>query len=218
MVLRAILPLFLFATISGHGAAQVDATKEVVHIVGPGSVARRPATSDAVWQRVREAASKYRQYAPVPRVAFYDITYPATAEEYRALDGYGLLLVTVITQDPKEVPLARVSLVSGRQAHTFQLVSSVLSPVGDTGVSIVLGSTRFDALYLLPMHLRRESGQLLVDFATNRRGFVLGKFPLEPLDDDLPTDPPSGPHPPPGAFGRLVERELPAFVAVGQHK
>ena len=86
------------------------------------------------------------------------------------------------------------------------------SPVEDPEVSSVLGATRFDALYLFPMHLRHTSAQLLVDFAKNRSGFVLGEFPLEPVDDGLPTDPPSGPRPPPDAFGRLVERELPAFV------
>ncbi len=212
VILRTILPLLLFGVISGPGAARGDSGEAVVHIVGPGSVSRAPVTSDKMWKRVRATASKYRKYAPVPRVGFYDITYPASADEYRAVDGYGILLVTVITQDPAEVPLARVYLTGGQPIHTFQLASSVRSPVEDPEVSSVLGATRFDALYLFPMHLRHASAQLLVDFARNRSGFVLGKFPLEPRDDGLPTDPPSGPRPPPDAFGRLVKRELPAFV------
>jgi hypothetical protein len=45
-----------------------------------------------------------------------------------AVDGYGLLLVTVVTQDPTEVPLARVLLRGSQRTHVFQLVSSVRSP------------------------------------------------------------------------------------------
>ena len=151
VILRTILPLLLFGAISGPGASRADSGEAVVHIVGPGSVSRTPVTSDKMWKRVRAMASKYRKYAPVPRVGFYDITYPASADEYRAVDGYGILMVTIITQDPAEVPLARVYLTGGQPVHTFQLASSVRSPVENPEVSSVLGATRFDALYLFPM-------------------------------------------------------------------
>ena len=213
MIKRVIFLLFLFGVINEPSVAQKDSIHDVLHILEPGSVASEPVTSDNMWQRIHEMASEYRQYAPIPRVGLSDITYPANAKEYRAVDGYGILLVTVVTQDPTEVPLARVLLRGDRWTHTFQVLSSVRSPVEDPAVSSVLGGTRFDSLYLFPMHLRHKSAQLLVDFATNRKGFVLVKFPLEPFDDDLPTDPPSGPHPPPEAFERLIKRELPAFAA-----
>jgi hypothetical protein len=207
--------LLLLGMIRVAGADEVGATGGVVHIVAPGGVARAPVTADAMWRRIRRAAAKYQKYAPVPRAAFYDITYPATADEYRAVDGYGLLLVTVVTQERTEVPLARVSLKGVQSTHVFRLVSSIRSDVEDPEVSAVLGSTRFDALYFFPMHLRHTSGELLVDFGANRKEFVLGKFPLEPADDALPTEPPSGTHPPAGAFGALIKRELPIFVEVG---
>lgn len=217
MIQRAIFLLFLFGVINGPSVAQDDSNHDVLHILGPGSVVSEPVTSDNMWQRIYELASEYRQYAPIPRVGFSDITYPANAKEYRAVDGYGILLVTVVTQDPAEVPLARVTLRGDRWTHTFQVLSSVRSPVEDPAVSSVFGGTRCDSLYLFPMHLRHKSGQLLVDFATNRKEFVLAKFPLDPFGDDLPTDPPSGPYPPPEAFERLIKRELPAF-AVESHR
>lgn len=217
MIQRVIFLLFLFGVINGPSVAQDNSNHDVLHILGPGSTVSEPVTSDNMWQRIYELASEYRQYAPIPRVGFSDITYPANAKEYRAVDGYGILLVTVVTQDPAEVPLARVSLRGDRWTHTFQVLSSVRSPVEDPAVSSVFGGTRCDSLYLFPMHLRHKSGQLLVDFATNRKEFVLAKFPLDPFGDDLPTDPPSGPYPPPEAFERLIKRELPAF-AVESHR
>jgi len=187
---------------------------DVIHIVSPGGVSKAPVTDGKMWARIREAAVQYEQYAPVPRAAFFDITYPATPEEYRDLAGFGLLLVTVVTQDPAEVPLERVYFKAGDASRDFQLVSSVHSRIEEPSVVEVLGPHRFDALFLFPMHLRRKPGSLVVDFAANREGFALGKFPLLPEVDDLPTSPPDAETPPAAPLIRILERELPLFVGL----
>ncbi len=187
---------------------------DVIHIVSPGGVSRTPVTDDKMWARIRGAARKYEQYAPVPRVGFFDITYPATPAEYRDLAGFGLLLVTIVTQDPAEVPLERVYFQAGDGLRDFQLLSSIHSRVEEPSVVEVLGPHRFDALFLFPMHLRRKPGSLVIDFAANRLGFALGKFPLLPEVDGLPTSPPDAETPPAAPLIRILERELPMFVGL----
>jgi hypothetical protein len=62
------------------------------------------------------------------------------------------------------------------------------------------------------MHLRYQTGQLLLDFATNRSGFVLANFPLSAERDALPDSPPTAPSPPDQALTTLLRRELPGFL------
>src|SRR5438093_61261 len=116
---------------------------DVIHVVGPGLVLQAPLTADAMWARIREAASKYAEFAPVPRAAFFDITYPANRTEYDDLAGFGVLLVTVVTQDAAELPVPRVYLEGARVRHDFRLLSSVKSPVPEPSVVRVLGPHRF---------------------------------------------------------------------------
>ncbi len=165
---------------------------DVIHIVSPGGVSRTPVTDDKMWARIRGAARKYEQYAPVPRVGFFDITYPATPAEYRDLAGFGILLVTIVTQDPAEVPLERVYFEAGDGLRDFQLLSSIHSRVEEPSVVEVLGPHRFDALFLFPMHLRRKPGSLVIDFATNRVGFALGEWGGSEALESLARRRPSG--------------------------
>jgi len=168
-----------------------------------------------MWKRIESAATEYRQYAPVPRVAFFDITYPRDVQEYAALNGYGVLLVTVVTQDPAEVPLSRVLLRGAAGDHVFEVVSTLQSPVPEGSVRDVFGSHRFDALYLFPMHLRHREAQLVLDFRRNREGFVVGKFPLAPVPVEFPQAAPSADEPPAAALTQLLRREVPLFLELG---
>ncbi len=213
MVSQLFVSLLIAFTICGASSGQAESNEEVIHIVGPGTFSRSAVTTDAMWQRIRKAATKYQQYAPVPRAAFFDITYPATPKEYRRLDGFGVLLVTVVTQDAGELPLAHVYLQSATRAYEFSLLSSIQSPINEPSVAHVLGLHRFDALYLFPMHLRWTHGKLLIDFSANRDRFSLAQFPLKSKPDGLPNDPPSLEAPPTAALAQLLKRELPGFVA-----
>ena len=213
--MKSLIPILLLAISIQPLLAQPDSGAEGQHVVRPGSTSQTPVTTDGMWQRIRGAAQQYAQYAPVPRMAFNDVTYPATVDEFRALNGYGLMLITVMTQDANEVPLARVVLNSTDGTHVFELLGSIRSPVDDAAIARVLGNTRYDALYLFPVHLRQASGELLVDFAANRTGFVLTRFPLPPLDIQLPADPPSAAAPPAAALQAMLRRELPLFLEAG---
>src|SRR4029077_1242745 len=64
-----------------------------------------PVSHGAIDAKLRAAALQYRQYAPIPRVAFYDIAYPADSAEAIGLRGNGVLVITAISQDSTELPL-----------------------------------------------------------------------------------------------------------------
>src|SRR2546422_11316723 len=87
--------------------------QDVIHLVGPGSKPNPPAAPDILPRRIAAAARQYQQYAPIPRVAFFDIAYPADTGEYSGMAGYGLLLVTAISQTGDELPVRPYLRTSG---------------------------------------------------------------------------------------------------------
>jgi hypothetical protein len=49
--------------------------------------------------------------------------------------------------------------------------------IEDPKVKKVFGSFRQDSFYLFPMYLQITESQLAIDWAMNREGFVIAKFP-----------------------------------------
>ena len=185
---------------------------EEIHLIKKGDVAYKALTKTEMWQRIRGAAEEYVVYAPIPRIALFDVTYPADEEEYKQMAGYGLLTITAISQDRGEFPLARVYFRKGYSEENLKLVKLSVSemPNKDSVVAITFGNYVLNALYLFPMNLRNRSGQLLIDFARNRKEFVISNFPLD-LTEFLPDTPPTADAPPEKAMLTLIEREIPIF-------
>src|SRR3989442_15898332 len=69
---------------------------------------RNPATDAGMPARLRDVATEYRQYPPIPRIPLYNIGYPSSAAEHEALNGNGAIVVTVGTQDSAGAPVARL--------------------------------------------------------------------------------------------------------------
>ena len=86
-------------------------------------------------------------------------------------------------------------------------MSSRVSPE-DTLVATIHGRYRTDGLYLFPVHLQFTEGVLLADFATHRKGFLLGEFSGKvPADlQDLPREGTTG-LPSPDKVRSMVWRE-----------
>ena len=206
---RIAIPLLL-----GFGSAPARA-QDVVHHISSDAWSKNPATDSGMTARLTRAATEYRQYAPVPRVAFYDIGYPSSADEYRALNGFGAILVTVMAQDSAELPLARLYFrdASGTITELPKIVSSCgrLSS-SDSIVSGTFGSNRCDALHLFPVILTTTAGELLADFAIHRNGFRLGNFTGEVTQvlKKLPIGPPGQP-PAATVANPVFAREFPIF-------
>jgi len=167
--------------------------------------------------RLAAAALQYRSYAPVPRIAFFDLAYPKDSTEAAAMHGYAVLVVTAVVQDSTELPLPHVYVRSVNGDRELPLVARVASwlPVSDTIVRPTFGRFRLDASYLLPIAARASQGDLLVDFATHRQGFRLihfaGDVP-EPVRRLQFTGTPSG-QPAPSTVWAMVQREYPDLAA-----
>src|SRR5438876_1467080 len=107
-------------------------------------------TNTALDGRLSQAAMQYRSYAPVPRIAFYDIAFPKDCAEFTSMSGHAVLVVTAVVQDSTELPPARIYLGSGPAGTDLLRIASVQSRVASADVRATFGQFRVDALYLLP--------------------------------------------------------------------
>jgi hypothetical protein len=196
----------LFATVVASGALAQQR-----HVQASLGWSRNPISNGALDQRIKDAATQYHAYAPIPRVAFYDIAYPSDSLEAASLNGYAVMVVTAVVQDSGELPLPRLYFRSASGDQQLSVYSRIGSRVVDTVIGATFGMFRVDALYLLPLAVRLQVGDLLVDFAAHRQAFALGHF-----DGDIPEQFQSlGPieapaHlPPDAAIAAIVRREYP---------
>lgn len=173
------------------------------------------ATPAGMNQRIEEAAVKLAAHAPVPRLVLYDIGYPNGVQEYSALDGNAVILFTAVSQERDELPLQRVYVLSEGKQIELKLLKVVLAelPATDTASVKTFGRFRADALYLLPMSLRVENCDLLVDFQKHRLAFKVATFgtPLPDGLNKLLQIKSSGAGPSQSALETFIKREYPTF-------
>ncbi len=197
----------------GSSDASLD---EPLHLVGEGSYTLQPVSNETISARIQEVAVEYRAYAPIPRVGFFDIAFPANGEEYSEMAGHGLMLVTVLVQDEEELPLSRLYVDSDSTQEDLTLLTSVLSAVDpqDEVILATLGPHRMDALYLFPVAYIASTASLLADFAKNREGFKLDNFGGEvpEMIRHLPMGTTTAERPSEARLLQMVEREFPGFL------
>jgi hypothetical protein len=219
--LRALHPYAVciaFAALSAAARAQAP-----THLESAAGWSHGPVSNAALDTRLAAAARQYRSYAPVPRIAFFDLAYPKDSTEAVAMNGYAVLVVTAVVQDSTELPPPRVYVRSVSGDRELPLVARIASwlPATDTTVRPTFGRFRFDATYLLPIAARTSQGDLLLDFAIHRQGFRLVHFAgdvPEPVRR-LRFTGPSLEQPAASTVWALVQREYPDLVAalVPQH-
>ena len=136
-----------------------------------------PVSAAALDGRLGQAAVASREYAPIPRIALFDIAFPKDSAEAVALAGNAVLVVTAIVQDSTELPVRRVYLGTDDLAR----FAAAGSHVADSTVAKTFGRYRMDALFLVPLSLLARPANLLADFAVHRQGFRVGQ-----LSGDVP--------------------------------
>jgi hypothetical protein len=174
----ALAGLFLFGCASSaagpgarHGGSPGGSNTEA-HIskeTAPGH-----AVSEAdILGRLDEAVRDVPMNAMAERIAIEDVGYPQSAEEARKMGGMALLLVTALSRDPKELPLARVVLHVGDKAYPLPRllyrVGTLANP--DSPAGRAFGVHRYDGLYYIPIAATRTQSGLTIDFAANRQNF-----------------------------------------------
>lgn len=189
-----------------------------LHLVTPTTVANKPTGLGALDAQVKDAAGEYAQYAPVPRAAFLDSALPADADEYASLQGYGVLVITAVSQQKDELPLKRVyARISGKEVQLRLFKGAFAAVSGDEDVKRVLGKYRWDGVYYYPIYLIFDAKDLLLDFSKGRDGFVLTRYhsgdvqpPPGMKVEDITA--PIVEQPPADAFLRIVGREYPGLM------
>jgi hypothetical protein len=187
--------------------------QDIEHVESPGSLTYTALTEDKVLSKLVDTAREFAQNAPLPRVAFSDLTYPRDRNEYELLDGWGLMTITVVSQLAEELPLARVYLRNGTRGIELNRITERLVTLEEPiEVVEVLGSYRYDAVYEFPMFIRAANVELVLDFAANRTGFVLKTYPVTQDPYELPLEPPTAEHPRRSAVTAIIEREIPLLA------
>ncbi len=134
-------------------------------------------------ERIEQSAVQYEQYAPVSRIAFSDFCFGASLDEYAKLNSYGVFMITAQCQEKEEIPFKRVYVKSGGKEYPLQFIFSKPVKVPGGKTETVFGKYRMNLFYLIPYNYIIMTGEICIDWGTNRVGFPLTKLPEEkPID------------------------------------
>lgn len=166
--------------------------------------------------RLSEMGVEYKQYSPVRKMAIFDIGYPLNAKEFDTLDGYGLVLIAALSQTKAELPVSRVYVTLGGKEYDLVQLNSFLAENKDRDDQVfkTFGPYRMDAIYAFPVWMRFQvGGQLMVEFATDKKPMTLVKFSNEMSStvSALPDRKPKGATYPDGALTKFMKREYPGY-------
>lgn len=195
---------------------QTDPNPE--HKINPPIVSETPTSQQFLNDHIEATAVEYRDH-PIPRTAFYDFSIPPNLQEYKKLDGYGLLLIVAISKEVDELPLKRVYVSLKGEDIILNKIKIVWVNKNDPDSQSVktFGPYRAETLFLFPIYLAKEEAVLKVDFAKNRNEFVLMTFPNTTLQtiinqNKLPVTKPRGPGPSYVVLRDMIELSYPEFL------
>ena len=140
-------------------------------------------TPDDIDKRIETRAAEIQKMAPkgAARYVVYDIAWPATPEEYRALGRHAVLFLSAVSQISDELPLKQVYTRQGNKAVPLQQLSSKRRDVPPGSLThTMFGPYREDSFYLLPAGALMQEWKLLADFAKNRNEFSISLSQLNP--------------------------------------
>ena len=192
-----------------------SATLRAQDILNPDKLQPGATTPETVNEQIRSSAQAQQAHGgTAARIGLYVISWAKDAAESDALAQNAVLMMTVISQTQAELPVKRVYLVTpdGKQTTLRQLNTWRGSIGAKTLAYTQLGKFLQDAFYLIPAAAVRRAGEVQVDFAINRAGFVLVHLPT--LAQDLgyePRDPVPGAKVDNAALRVMIQREFPGF-------
>jgi hypothetical protein len=152
--------------------------QDYVHIIPKTySYQDNPTSANLMTERIKKGAEEYEKYAPVPRIALMDYAFGADLDEFKALNGYGVLYIASLNQDTTEYPLKRVYFKINGSIIELQKIGEVKVEVTDDVIKKTFGKNRVDYYYLIPYKETQMESEIIIDWTNNRKDFVLGKFP-----------------------------------------
>jgi len=154
-------------------------SQEITHLTINLGVIDSSASISRMTHRITDAATQYESYAPVPRFVQFDYAFGSDLDEYKKLNGFGILYITSLNQDSTEYPIVHVSFNYESGVIDLKLIGSMVIPVTDQIIKKVFGNHRIDYYYYLPYEITQLSGNLYIDWNANRKDFLLTKFPSD---------------------------------------
>jgi len=128
---------------------------------------------------------------------------------------YGVVLVSAISHNPKELPLSRVYVhIDNRDVELKRITSIRRQTPKGSATREMFGAYHEYAFYLVPVELVTKSTLLFCDFAVNRKAFQISQ-----LDDPEPGfiasdhDRTPGKVPLKAALNAFIAREYPGIVS-----
>jgi len=152
-------------------------SQQTDHLMGRLESSINSTSANLMTIKIINAANKYLQYAPVPRIAQFDYAFAKDIDEYKKLNGLGILYIASLNQDSTEYPIERVYFKHKDGVVELQLMYTKVVTVTDNLIKNVFGNHRVDFYYLMPYVVTQISGQLIIDWKKNRKEFVIGEFP-----------------------------------------
>jgi hypothetical protein len=171
-------------------------------------------TPDDIDKRIEERAAEIQKIAPkgAARYVVYDIAWPATAEEYRALGRHAILFLSAVSQNADELPLKQVYTRQGGKSLPLKQLSSKRRDVPPGSLThVMFGPYREDSFYLLPVGALMQEWKLLADFAKNRNEFSISLSQLNPPRFIQTDRTRNAGKVDPAALKTILEREFPGF-------
>ena len=192
-----------------------SATLRAQTILNPDKLDSGATTPQKINEQIRSSAvAQQARGTAAARIGLYVISWAKDAAESDALAQNAVLMMIAITQTQAELPVKRAYLVTpdGKQTTLRQLNTWRGSIGAKTLAYTQLGKFLQDAFYLIPAIAVRRTGEVQVDFAINRVGFVLLHLPT--IAQDLgyePRDPAPGAQVDNTALRAMMQREFPGF-------
>jgi len=187
-------------------------SQEAFHLTQDIGVLDSPTSTSRMTQRIIKDATQYRLYGPVPRFVQYDFAFAADINEYKKLDGFGILYISSLNRDSTEYPIVRTYFKTKDGLIDLKLIGSIEMPVADSLVKTIFSHHRIDYYYYLPYEMTQTSGSLLIDWKNNRKEFILTKFPndfkLDYMKDIKLKLPDTGSSIDPKSFYEFADREF----------
>lgn len=171
--------------------------------------------SEYINKRLDDLALQYKEYAPIPKMAIYDIGYPRNTQEYDNLDGYGLMLVAALSQTKEELPIKRVYVAfDGKESDLIRLKMYLSENKDSASQSFkTLGAFRMDALFAFPVHFRTKLTEVFIQFEKDSKPMRLAAFngtvpeSLKSLPNRMPSEKALREK----ALGDFMKREYPGY-------
>lgn len=167
--------------------------KDMVHYTSPVKSDERIATTQKMTDRINDYSEKYFEYASkIYRAIFSDIAFGATKEEFSKLNGFGIIQLSAITKDHRELPIKNVRLFLD-ESHIYDLsivIARQSVPVDNEKTIKVFGKYRQDYYILIPYIYTQASGKIICDWSNGIKDFEILKTPISyrlgyDLDEDL---------------------------------